>query len=102
MQAEPGKQGLEASISAAPAVVIEVLIAIVEVFIQASSVVLYVLVLLHSFDEEMRVVQFLRREGDQLSRRVGFAIVELFDQSICCFVDLLFASVFCVDVQVEG
>ena len=102
MQAEPGKQGLEASISAAPAMVIEVLIAIVEVFIQPSSVVLYVLVLLHSFDEEMRVVQFLGREGDHLSRRVEFAIVELFDQSICCFVDLLFASVFCVDVQVEG
>ena len=82
--------------------VIEVLIAIVEVFIQPSSVVLYVLVLLRSFDEEMRVVQFLGREGDHLSRRVEFAIVELFDQSICCFVDLFFECVFGVYVQVEG
>lgn len=82
--------------------IIEILIAIMKVFIQASSIVLYVLVLLHSFYEEMRVEQLLGRKGDQPHRRVDFTIVEFFHQNICSFVDLFLEGIFGVDVEVEG
>lgn len=82
--------------------IIEILIPVMEVLIQPTSIVLYVLVLLHSLDEEMRVEQLLRREGDQLRRNVDFAIVELFDQGICSFVDLFLEGIFGVGVEVEG
>lgn len=82
--------------------IIEILIPVMEVLIQPTSIVLYVLVLLHSLDEEMRVEQLLRREGDQLRRNVDFAIVELFDQGICSFVDLFLKGIFGVGVEVEG
>lgn len=102
LQVEPREQGLEASVSAAPTMIIEILIPVMEVLIQPTSIVLYVLILLHSLDKKMRVEELLRREGDQLRRRVDFAIVELFDQSICSFVDLFLEGIFGVDVEVEG
>lgn len=82
--------------------IIEILITIMEVLIQSSSVVLYVLILLHRFDEEMRIEQFLGRKGHQICRMTYFAIVELLDQSICCFVDSFLEGYFCVDVEIEG
>lgn len=49
----------------------------------------------------MRVVEFLRREGNQLSRRGKFAIVERLDYPICLFVDQFSECIFGVNVEIE-